>query len=295
MKFQRGLKMDYSIIMHINYCEQGQTIEETCQKAVAWGYDGVEFRNKRFNVEEDMDEYLESIYKAARKYGLKQVIFGGGTPNLMVRDSDLRERDIEYCERFYPKAHSMFGFSVCNFLVGTVMNPSSEVDYSDYTKHGSFIAEEHHWKQGADGLRRIAAIAEKLGFRLALETHPNFLHDTVDSAMKLAKLSGSANAGVNLDYINANVLPGNLSIEEAIKKTDSRLFYVHLKNVIKTETGRIRIGLADGEYNNRHIMKKLIESGYNGPVCVEAPRAGDREWFAVKDLGYIKSVLKDIQ
>jgi sugar phosphate isomerase/epimerase len=286
--------MDYKIIMHINYCEQGQSLEQTCEKAAAWGYDGVEFRNKRFNIEEDMDGYLESIYNASKRYGLKNIIFGGGTPNLMSEDSDSRERDLEYCENFYPKAFEMFGFEVSNLLIGTVMNPSTDIAYADFTKHGSFIAGEKHWQQGTVGLKRIAAVAEKVGFKLGLETHPNFLHDSVESAMKLAELSKSPNIGVNLDYINANVLPGNISIEDAINKTRDRLFYVHLKNVIKTDCGRIRVGLADGEYNNRHIMKTLMESGYKGPICVEAPRPGDREWFAMKDLEYIKAVIKDL-
>jgi len=286
--------MSYKIIMHINYCEQGQTLEETCRKAVAWGYDGVEFRNKRFNIEEDMDQYLETIYRASKKYNLKNVLFGGGTPNLMSPDKESRERDLEYCERFYPRAHEMFGFDVSNLLVGTVMNPATEIEYADFTKHGSYIAKKKHWDQGSEGLTRIAAVAERCGFRLGLETHPNFLHDTVDSAMKLAESSGSENIGVNLDFINANVLPGGITIEEALQKIGKRLFYVHLKNIIKLENGRIRTGLADGEYNNRHIIKRLMESGYSGPICVEAPRPGDREWFAVKDLEYIKSVIRDL-
>ncbi|MBN1624517.1 MAG: sugar phosphate isomerase/epimerase [Clostridia bacterium] len=286
--------MDYKLIMHINYCEQGQSLEQTCEKAAAWGYDGVEFRNKRFNIEEDMEEYLNTIYKAAKKYGIKTVIFGGGTPNLMSKDPVSRERDLEYCENFYPRAFEMFGFEVSNLLIGTVMNPSAEIEYADFTKHGSFIAEDRHWQQGIAGLKRISALAEKFGFKLGLETHPNFIHDTVESAMKLAELSESSNIGVNLDYINANALPGSITIEDAIDKTRGRLFYIHLKNVITTNSGRIKVGLADGEFNNRHIMKKLMESGYQGPICVEAPRSGDREWFAVKDLEYIKAVIKDL-
>lgn len=287
--------MDYKVIMHINYCEQGQTLEETCEKAVAWGYDGVEFRNRRFSIEEDMGKYLYTIYKASKKFGLKNVIFGGGAPNLMTGDKDTRDKDLDYCLKFYPKAHEMFGFEMCNLLLGTVMNPSSEIAYADFTKHGSYIAEGKHWERAADGLKELAAIAEKKDFVFGLETHPNYPHDTVDSAMKLVKLSESDKIGVNLDYINANILPGDISIEQAIEKTGDKLFYVHLKNVIRIEGGRIRTGLGDGEYNNRHIMKKLIESGYSGPICVEAPRPGDREWFAVQDLEYIKSVIKDLK
>lgn len=242
-----------------------------------------------------MNEYLETIYKASKKYGLINVIFGGGTPDFMNDDPVVREKSMEYCENFYPRAYEMFGFEVCNLFLGTILNPSQEIEYADFTKHGSYIARLEHWHQANEGLKKLAAIAEKYDFRFALETHPNFLHDSVKSTVRLATNSGSERIGVNLDYVNANVLPGNISIENAIREINERLYYVHLKNVIKTIDGqRIRTGLGDGEYNNRHIVDTLIKSGYNGLICIEAPRQGDREWFARQDLAYMKSLMKDI-
>lgn len=286
--------MNNKIIMHINYCEQGQTIEETCKKAVAWGYDGVEFRNKRNVVNEDMNEYLENIYKESQKYGLKNVIFGGGTPDLINDNPKVIEETLEYCEKFYPNAKEMFGFEVCNLFIGQIMNPSKDVEYAEFSKHGSFIAQPYHWERAESGLKFLAKIAEKNDFRFALETHPNYMHDTVDATMKLVKLSDSQNIGVNLDYINANVLPGDISIESALDKIGDSLYYVHLKNVIKIiEGNRIRVGLGDGEFNNRHILKSLFKAGFTGPICIEAPRQGDREWFAKQDLAYMKSLMKD--
>ncbi|MFO7612700.1 MAG: sugar phosphate isomerase/epimerase family protein [Clostridia bacterium] len=287
--------MKNKLIMHINYFEQGQSIDRVCEKAVGLGFDGVEFRNRRPGAGDDMDEYLEAIYKAASKHGLGTVMFGGGAPDLMSEDAGVRDETLGYCMDFYPKAHEMFGFDVCNLLLGALLNISAEVRYSEFSRHGSFMAESHHWERAVDGLRKLASIAEKRGFKFAMETHPNFLHDTVDSAVRLARDSGSNCIGVNLDYINANVLPGDISIEDAISKTGDRLYYVHLKNVIKVESGgKLRTGLGDGEFNNRTIMKKLHESGYEYPVCIEAPRQGDREWFAAQDAAYIKSVMKEI-
>lgn len=287
--------MKNRIIMHINYCEQGQTIGESCKKAVAWGYDGIEFRNKRNGVSEDMDSYLDCIYKESKKYGLRNVMFGGGFPDAINDSTEVREETIEYCEKFYPKAKDMFGFDVCNLFIGQLLNPSKDVEYTEFSKHGSFIAQKYHWERAKAGLKVLAAIAKKNNFKFALETHPNYLHDSVESTMKLVRLSNSKNIGVNLDYINANVLPGDISMESALETIGDRLYYVHLKNIIKLPAGeRIRIGLADGEYNNRHMVKLLIKKGYEGPICVEAPRQGDREWFAQQDLEYIKSLLKDL-
>jgi len=37
-----------------------------------------------------------------------------------------------------------------------------------------------------------------------------------------------------------------------------------------------------------------MEIGHDGPICVEAPRSGDREWFAQQDPAYLGSVLRDL-
>jgi len=288
-------KMNNKIILHINYCEQGQTLEETCEKAAAWGYDGLEFRSKRPGIVEDMNKYLETIYKAAKKYGLECVLFGGGNPDVVNDDPSIREKSLVYSEKFYPRAKEMFDFDVCNLFLGAVLNPSKEVPYAQFANHGSYIARPEHWELAEIGLKSLGEIAEKNNFKFAMETHPNYLHDSIAATMKLVELSGSKSIGVNLDYINSDVVPGGMSIEDAIEAIGNRLFYVHLKNIIKLSDGdRIRIGLGDGEYNNRHIMKKLKEADYKGHICVEAPRQGDREWFAQEDLAYIKSVIKDI-
>jgi hypothetical protein len=34
---------------------------------------------------------------------------------------------------------------------------------------------------------------------------------------------------------------------------------------------------------------------FSGPICIEAPRAGDREWFAREDMNYLQSLLNDLE
>ena len=71
---------------------------------------------------------------------------------------------------------------------------------------------------------------------------------------------------------------------------------MHLKNSapLRGAPGRLDAALAEGEINNRQFVKLLIDAGYKGPICIEALRAGDREWFAPQDLACIRSVLKDL-
>ena len=68
--------MGYPIIMHVNYCEQGQTVEQIGRKAAGWGFDGVEFRRSRRNVKETVEEYLGQIERGVKASGLKHVLFG---------------------------------------------------------------------------------------------------------------------------------------------------------------------------------------------------------------------------
>ena len=56
--------MSVPIIMHINYFEQGQSLDETCRKAVALGFDGIEFRQKRDGIDEGFEEYLDEVAEA---------------------------------------------------------------------------------------------------------------------------------------------------------------------------------------------------------------------------------------
>ena len=53
--------MNQPIIMHINCCEQGQSIEDACRKCAELGFDGIEFRRKRSVPEEDVKDYLDSV------------------------------------------------------------------------------------------------------------------------------------------------------------------------------------------------------------------------------------------
>ena len=283
------------IIMHVNYCEQGQTIEEMCRKAVEWGYDGIEFRSKRTGVNEEPEAYLDEIASAVSRSGLKMVLFGGPGPNLMTADAKTREQEIEAAAKFYRLAAERFQLTVCNTLAGGLRNPDPEVKGSDYDKHGSFAATEEHWQYAAEGFKVLGKLAEELGFRLAFETHMNYIHDLPAAAKKLVDMVGSPAVGVNFDYGNAVHFKKPPELKSSILEMGDKLYYVHLKNSIAVGDGkRAAVGLGDGEINHRIYLKVLKESGYNGPICIEAPRPGDREWYAQQDIAYLKALLKDL-
>lgn len=282
------------IIMHINYCEQGQTIPEICARAVKWGFDGVEFRRKRTGVMESPEEYLDAIARAVQASGLRQVIFGLPGIDMLNDDPAQREAELAQVEHFYRLAAQRVPLSVCNAATSVLRNPDPGVPASDYDRQGSFLATEAHWQRAAVGFRRLGELAQSLGFRFALEVHMVFLHDLPATARRLADMVDHPAVGINLDYGNLIYFKHPPSLKESLATIGDRLYYVHLKNSAAAGDSRFATGLGDGEINNREMLRSVLQQGYQGPICIEAPRPGDREWFAQQDLAYVKAVLADL-
>lgn len=283
------------VIMHVNYCEQGQTLEDMCQKAVKWGFDGIEFRRRRSGVDETPVQYLDELARAVEKSGLKHVLFGGPGPNLMSSDADVRAKEVEEAEAFYREAAKRFELTVCNTMTGSLRNPDPSVPGTAYHLHGSYAAQDAHWEQAAEGFKHLGEVAKELGFKFAFETHMNYLHDSPEATHRLLGLIEHPNVGTNLDYGNIHYFPKPPSLAATVELLADTVYLVHLKNSIKLPDGQaVKLGLGDGDINNREFMRLLKDRGYTGPICIEAPRAGDREWFAQQDLAYIKSVLDDL-
>ncbi|MBO9605126.1 MAG: sugar phosphate isomerase/epimerase [Paenibacillaceae bacterium] len=287
--------MTLPLIMHINYCEQGQSLDEACRKAVDWGFDGIEFRCRNMRQEESSEQYLDRIEQAVRQSGLKQVVFGGPGISLMNPDAGARATEVEWLCDFYRLAADRFPLTVCNAIGGILRNPVGSIPLNQYALHGSFAAGPEHWSWAAEGFRAIAETVSSRGFRIAFETHMLYLHDMPAATLKLIEAIGSPAVGVNLDYGNLVYFEPHDSLEDTIDLVRDRLYYVHLKNSIAFPGGtRFPTALAEGEINHRHFLQRLKAVGYAGPICIEAPRPGDREWYAQQDVAYIRAVMRDV-
>jgi 2-keto-myo-inositol isomerase len=287
--------MKLPLIMHINCCEQGQTIDDACRKCAELGFDGIEFRRKRSRVAESAEEYLDSIARSVEKHKVKIVLFG--SPGLQKLDGTEAERaqEMEEMIKFYELASSRFQLSICNTFAGPLLNPAKGVSYFECTKHGSFIVRKEQWEYAVNGFKALGELAQKLGFRFAFETHMNYLHDTIESACRLVRDIDSPAVGINLDYGNLVYFQDVPPLKDTIGMAGEKLFYVHLKNSIGLPGGgRIGAGLGEGDINNREFLKILKETGYDGPLCVEVPRSGDREEFAENDLRYLRKLIEAI-
>jgi sugar phosphate isomerase/epimerase len=289
--------MNNDVIMHINYMEQGQSLSEICERAVQIGFDGVEFRRDRGVEGETPEKYLSELAVAVEKSGLKKVLFGSPGPNLMQADKFKREQEVERYIDFFKLALKYFPMEdVNNTMSGSLRSP--DMQYTDYTKHGSFIATEDHYNWASEGFKTIGDFGLENGLAFAFETHMGYLHDLPVPTKKLLDMIDKPNVGANFDYGNISYFPDPPSAKETIEMLGDKFTYFHLKNYMVPKVGgdtvKIPCALEEGIINNREVLKILKARNYTGNICVEAPRPGDREWFAKKDLIYIKEVMAEL-
>jgi Sugar phosphate isomerases/epimerases len=270
-------------------------MEDLCSKAVDWGFEGIEFRSRNLFQEESMENYLDRIQKAVHRSGLKKVLFGNPGADLMIADDKIREIETNKLIHFFQLASERFKLFVCNTSAGNLFNIDKSILPNDYNRHGSYATEEYHWQWAVEGFKRIAAFAEEKNFRLAFETHMCYIHDLPEKTLDLVKRIDSPAVGINLDYGNIVYFKNAPNIKETICILGPYIFYVHLKNSVNVcNFGRIPVGLSDGDINTRELLMELKSIGYDGPLCLEGPRNGDREWYARQDVSYIKRIIKDL-
>jgi sugar phosphate isomerase/epimerase len=214
----------------------------------------------------------------------------------MKADERTRRVEIEAALAFFRRAAALFPLDVINAFAGDLANPDAALSRSEYQHHGSAIATSQQWRWAIEGYRELGALASELGFRFAFETHGCYLHDNIEATMRLVESIDSQAVGLLWDHANLQLFPNKPSFGEVIQRCGSKLFYLHLKNLLAAPEKLLAVtSLSAGILNVREQLRLLAASGYNGPVCLESPRAGDRIQFAKEDLSYFRGLLDDLR
>lgn len=283
------------ILLHINYFEQGQSLERACELAQTLNADGIEFRRRPAGYPGQDIAYLDELSRAMDKYPMSHISFGGPGPNLMSRNATERLKELDLAEAFFRKAAARFPLRLVNTFTGPLRNPDPKLPYIEYWHHGSAIATDEHWENAISGVKRLGMLAEELDFLISIETHGVYLHDTISAAMRLVEGVNSPRVGILWDQGNQMIFKNFPSVDEVIAAAGNKLFSVHLKNLFLAGSPFWHFtGLSSGVINIREQITKLFASGYTGPLCLESPRDGDRETFAKEDMSYVRDVLSEL-
>lgn len=296
--------MNNKVIMHVNFGEIDydsygkKSIDDICKQAAEIGFDGIEFRGmppmELRDAGVSFEEYVAQVAAAKKKYDIKEILFSILAFECDSQDKEERARVIAEVIKKAQIVNEVCGTTLCNTVSTMHFSTDPEAKRQAYEKHGSAVTTAEQWDLTVDAYQQIAREIEKLGMKFAFETHMNYVHDLPTMAKKLVDLIDSPAVGINMDYGNTFFFPEKPSIVETIDLYGDKLFYTHLKNYTKIPGGALPRYLSDGDINHRLYLEKLKEVGFTGPIGIEAPRSGDRVWFAKQDYNYVASLMKDI-
>ena len=292
------------LIMHINYGEiKGNhygknTIESICKMAKRIGFDGIEFRGMPPVELSSMsyNEYIDEIGRCKKLTGLTNIIVAQSLAKAIEAEGSDVDKEIDIVVENAKKANDTLGTIYFNTSAKLIRSKIPGAPSDEYKYHGSYAANEEDWKKTVDVYKKLGQKLAPLGLKFAFETHMNYIHDIPSASKKLVDLIDSPAIGINMDFGNTVYFPEHPEIEETIDLYGDKLFYTHLKNsnLVPTVLKRLPCALSEGEINHRIYLRKLKEVGFTGPIGIEAPRPGDREWYATNDYNYVKSIIDSL-
>jgi sugar phosphate isomerase/epimerase len=299
-------------------------IETMCQKAVEFGYDGLELAcwGDHFEVEKATAAYCKNRRQLLDQYGLKLYSISNHLVGQAVCDNIdsrhasilppriLGDGDPEGVRKRAAKemiatgkAAARLGLDVVNGFTGSsiwhllysfppVSPDMIEKGYKDFAKRWTPILNQY----------------QKLGVKFALEVHPTEIAFDIASAQRaIEALDGHPAFGFNYD-------PSHLGYQgvdyvEFIHRFSDRIFHVHMKDVGWSHTprdvgvfgGHTDFGdrrrfwdfrsLGRGNIDFEEIIRALNRINYQGPLSVEWEDSGmDREHGATESAAFVKEV-----
>ncbi len=298
--------------------------ETVCQKAKAFGYDGLELAcwGDHFEVNKADAAYCENKRKILDKYGLKVFAVSNHLVGQAVCDRiDVRHKSIvpdyiwgdgdpEGVRQRASKemistaeAAKRLGVSIVNGFTGS---PIWHLIYSFPPVTTTMIEEGY-----ADFANRWIPILnryQELGIRFALEVHPTEIAFDIASAGKTLKaLKNHQSFGFNYDPSHFGYQ--GVDYVKFLSLFAEKIFHVHMKDVawsnIPTEAGvfggHTEFGtsgrywdfrsLGRGNINFEEIIRTLNRIGYKGPLSVEWEDSGmDREFGAREACEFVRKV-----
>jgi D-psicose/D-tagatose/L-ribulose 3-epimerase len=252
------------------------TPEELARRAVAWGYDGIEFMPDPERVPEPSE--LEKALKAAGA-AMPVVNTGRMAPQgmaLLHEDAGVRQRSMESFKRILDFAGY---FGACVGL-GVARGPGIP---------GAGPAEME--RMADQVFRELAEDAEKAGAVIMLEpADPGVTSyiNTVDEAMAWVERIGSPGFGIMLDtYQLAEAEP---SIEHGIRAARGQANHIHLYDPSRWPPGV----LPDKDRLDwNHLARVLREEQFRGSGSVVLAPEGDAEQSARKAAKFLRELLED--
>ena len=299
------------------------SLETVCEKAKAFGYDGLELGlPNHVDVRQTDESYYLGIKELLAKYDLQLYTISTHLIGQAVCDNiDIRHKAIlpDYiwgdgepegvrsraAEELIRTAHAAKMLGV-DTIVGFTGSPIWQYLYSFPPVANETI--EEGFKEFARRFIPILDEYQKLGLRFALEVHPTEIaFDTITAARALEAIDNHPAFGFNYDPSHMGYQ--GVDYVDFIYRFADRIFHVHMKDVYWSDTpkpagvfgGYVTFGdpnrywnfrsMGRGKINFEEIIRALNAIGYQGPLSVEwEDSAMDREHGARESCEYVKKI-----
>ncbi|MCC7300645.1 MAG: sugar phosphate isomerase/epimerase [Verrucomicrobia bacterium] len=280
------------VLLHVNYHEGKGRLRPLFELARQNKYDGVELRWKYAFDDFNQVTYQQEVAALKSQYPEMEIVFGGAVNFCRGPKDEVEKTTADYL-RFLEWAAKECGTKVMNFFTGVMV--ARDNSYYDFHTNGSAMACDEDYEKAAAGLRIIGNTAAANGILIALETHNCYLHDIAASCQKLMTATNHDAIGINYDHGNICINKHGESIADVFKLVGDKIYYAHLKNLMKQPGmvlpgGFIGTRLKDGHINNRDIVDRLRGTLRSGMLALEYPCTGDSILAAKEDMEYMRSL-----
>jgi len=299
------------------------TLEEICEKARDFGYDGLELGlPSHVDVSRTDEGYYQGIKDLLASYDMQLFAISSHLIGQAVCDNiDSRhkailpdhiwgEGDPEKVRQRAADEMIKAGYAAKMLGVNTI-NGFTGSSIWQYLYSFPPVAQETINEGFKDFARRFKPILDeyqKLGIRFGLEVHPTEIaFDTVTAARALEALDYHPAFGFNYDPSHFGYQ--GVDYVDFIYRFADRIFHVHMKDVYWSDTpkpagvfgGYVTFGdpnrfwnfrsLGRGKINFEEIIRALNFIGYQGPLSVEwEDSAMDREHGASESCEFVKKI-----
>jgi sugar phosphate isomerase/epimerase len=275
-------------LLHVNYYEGPEKLDELFRIARKFGYDGVELRWKYRYDNMTQEEYQDKIVALKSQYPDFEITFGGNIDFCRGKEDEVKADTAAYLE-FLEWSKRELDTKVMNFFTGAMI--AQNTDHSLWHLHGSGMADEGDYERSAAGLKVVGDKAAELDMLISLETHNMYLHDLAKPCKKLIDMADHEAVGINWDQGNILLNKNGESIDEVFEILDGKIYYAHLKNMMVYKNDFYMIThLEQGHIDTIHAVNKLKTNLKSGLMAVEYPAPGDGIIAAKRDMEYVKYI-----
>lgn len=249
-----------------NWIFGDEPLAEAASRLSELGYDGMELKG-------DLELYDPAEVRAVLgDHGLSVLSLTPQDVDLPHPGTDERAKAVDYYLRLLDFAAALECPIVC--CHGAVGRIRALTTYEQEYVH--FVV----------GVQRIAARAEEMGLRIAMEVlnrYESHLLNTAAQAMNFVADVGASNVGILLDAYHMNIEETDLC--SAILTAGERLFLFHAADSNRAGVGR-------GHTDFLGIMRTLKRIGYDGTIIAECTASGPDPFTPVKGEGWREEVTR---